>query len=112
MACGKTCNVYVGIFRIIGKLVFEIVSHLNHTVVHELDVEVFTEREAIRRQFFYFGDRFCYVNESRALELYSHTLTQLLFLTRLFFLKAIHFSFLFFWVGGSGTQYYKTENLK
>ena len=60
---------------------------------------------------FHFGDRFCYVNESRALELYSHSLTQLLFSTRFFF-KAIHFSFLFFWVGGSGTQYYKIENLK
>ena len=51
---------------------------------------------------FYFGDRFCYVDESRALELYSHSLTQLLFLTRCFFcfVKAIHFSFfLGGWVG-------------
>ena len=50
---------------------------------------------------FYFGDRFCYVNESRALQLYSHNLTQLLFLTRFFFSKSntFFFSFFFGWVG-------------
>ena len=53
---------------------------------------------------FYFGDRFCYVNESRALKLSSHSLTQIIILTRFFFVKAIHFSFFFFlflggWVG-------------
>ena len=52
---------------------------------------------------FYFGDRFCYVNESQALELYSHSLTQLLFLTRFFFfVKAIHFSLLSFFFGWVG----------
>ena len=45
---------------------------------------------------FYFGDRFCYVNESRALELYAHSLTQLLFLTRFFREKQYIF---FGWVG-------------
>ena len=46
---------------------------------------------------FYFGDSFCYVNESRTLE--SHSLTQLLFLTRFFFCKSNTF---FFFLGGGG----------
>ena len=36
----KASDIYVGIFLIIDELVFEIVSHLYHIFVYELDVEV------------------------------------------------------------------------
>ena len=40
MACGKTCNVYVCIFRIINEKIFEILSYLDHVIVYELEVDV------------------------------------------------------------------------
>ena len=40
MTCGEACDVYVPTFRIINKLVFEIVSHLDHIVTYELEVGV------------------------------------------------------------------------
>ena len=36
----ETSQENVGIFRIIDKLVFKIVNHLDHIVVYELDVKV------------------------------------------------------------------------
>ena len=67
-----------------------------------LDVNRDSHRKGGNKEaIFYFGDRFCHVNESRALELYSHSLTQLLFLPRFFFRKSntFFFSFFFGWVG-------------
>ena len=40
MASSIASNVYVGIFRIINELVFEVVSHLDHIVVYEFDIKV------------------------------------------------------------------------
>ena len=40
MACGEASDVYVGIFRIVDKLVLETVSHLYQIVVYELEVKV------------------------------------------------------------------------
>ena len=40
MACGEACDVYVCIFRIINKMVFEIVRHLGHIIIYELEVDV------------------------------------------------------------------------
>ena len=48
-------------------------------IILTLIPSILTEREAKKEAIFYFGDRFCYVNESRALELYAHSLTQLIY---------------------------------